>query len=62
MLAAMGLTRLRSLLCWATIRECSFTPSPKETEEEEYLTTSWIHGNEMQMQRYDLCMDGAVVG
>ncbi len=28
MLAAMGWTRLRSLLCWATICKCSFTPSP----------------------------------
>lgn len=54
MFAAMGLTRLRSLLCWATICECSFTPSPGG----ENRNTHWHysihpcccrHGNAMQM-------------
>ena len=48
MLAAMGVTQLRSLLCCVTIRKCSFNPSPGIKKSTQLFRTG-RHGNGMQV-------------
>lgn len=57
MLAAMGWTRLRSLLCWATICEWSFTPSPGRKHKHRFTIQCLRcrrYGNIMQMRWRDV--------